>query len=414
MASASESLPLLPAPGALSAAAKAAWIVDETLRGNAVPSLAAIPATPAVRARHLRYEAYGGLRLLAATALVALSFFEYPAWCGRGGPCVVAGPSGPVGVEGLYMSGVATLPPWLASALEFVTLGVLLYFLLESRAICAAEDAGSEGNQFFACHAWLLAALVADAALTVAVPAYYFVRVGPVLRAALPLFYSRALLQTARGVRALVRPFLDVLLFWVMFVLGTGWFCTLLFHDMPGTERYWGDLPTGLLSSFIIATGADYPMQIMQVYETHRGYVIFFVAQIVVGIFILFNFILAVVYASYTGKIEDDVINRARQKRDNLDLAFSLVSDDGEELTLEGFKPLVAELRKNPAIDVSDNQLRLLYLALDDDGNQCISKTEVSKLLRFFFAFPAASKAASTNFVYITSFYICPVCRLAR
>lgn len=371
------STPLLP----LSAAAKAAWIVDETLRGNAVPSLASIPQSADVRARHLRYESHAPIRSAAACALIALAFFEYPSWCGRSGPCVA--PNGASGAA-LYMSGVAHLHPGVSSGLEFLALAILTAYLLEIRAICASEEPNSNNNTSFAHHAALLAVLVLDAAITLLVPAYYFYRPGPVLRAFLPLFYSRPLLQTARGIRALVRPFLDVLLFWVLFCLGCGWVCTLLFHDMPGTERYWRDLPTGLLSSFIIATGADYPMQIVAVYESHRAYVFFFVAQVIVGIFILFNFVLAVVYNAYTSKIEDDVLARARMKRDNLDLAFQLISaedEHGEGLTLEGFKPLVAELRKNPTIDVSDNQLRLLYLALDDDGDQVISKEEFSDII---------------------------------
>lgn len=377
---ASGTRPPAPDASALSRTEKAAWIVDETLRGNRVPSEDYIPQTVGVRRRHLRYQAQLVYRRAAVAALVLLSFFEVPPWCGRTAVCAVAGPDG-ADAE-LFMSGVATLRPAIASAIELVCLLFLIAQLVMRRKLLEQEDPRSRGNRAFRALAAVLAALLVDALVAAAFPAPPF-RLAPYLRAALPLFYWRALADAADGVRALLRPFADVLVFWVLFVLGSGWICTLLFHEMPaGSDRYWGDLTTGLLSSFIIATGADYPMQIMAVYETHRGYVFLFVGQVVVGIFLLFNFILAVVYNAYVSHIERVVVEGEELRIQNLRLAFSLVCanvDDG--LTLDEFKPMVRDLTLNPDVSVSDDQLELIFHALDDNGNKTLSRDEFIDLL---------------------------------
>lgn len=453
-----ESTPLLSGGDAtsLSRTEKAAWICDETLRGNRVPSAASLPQTTGVRRRHLRYQAQLSLRRAAAAALVLLSFVEVPAWCGRGARCAVRGPGG--APAELYMSGIATLAPRAASAVELVCLAFLVYQAWLRRGLLRHEDPRSRGNRGFAALVAVLALLVCDAAFAVLVPAPAF-RLAPYLRAVLPLFYWRALQDAAYGVRALLRPFLDVLVFWVLFVLGSGWICTLLFHEMPaGSDRYWGDLRTGLLSSFIIATGADYPMvcfagkdclkvprgpvlqevsnflssffssllhhlvasmyrvssgvevvtyrmlyipaladslalictytlafffpQIMAVYEQHRGFVFLFVGQVVIGIFLLFNFILAVVYNAYVSHIENVVIEGHERRIHNLSLAFSLVCSNEEEgLSLDEFKPMVRDLTLNPSVSVDEQQLELLFHALDDNGNKRLSRDEFIDLL---------------------------------
>lgn len=234
---ATEESALLEVP--LSAVEQAAWIIDETLRGNSA-SIENIPKTSATRHMHLQYERYAYLRVSAAFVLFALTFFEVPAWCGPEAKCFVLGPDGEPAK--MYMSGTPMLPPRVASLIEFAAIIILAYNLRVRYTLLHNRDEDSHATRTFP---WLTACLVVlsiDAAYALVFPVPPF-RVAPYIRAVLPLFYWPSLLETARGVQALLRPFLDVLLFWVLFVLLTGWISTLMFHDVPGAERYWKDLP---------------------------------------------------------------------------------------------------------------------------------------------------------------------------
>lgn len=220
-----------------------AWIVDETLRGNRVtPS--SLPRTREHRAKHLRFQHSLWLRQLCALVLVMLSFFETPAWCGRDAVCAITGADGQP--ANLYLSGLPQLSPFTASVIEAVALGVLVWYAYQQKSLLRA---GSAAEANFPYLVLTLGLLVADCLFAILMPAPPF-RAAPMIRAFLPLFYWRSLADMASGCKAVLVPFADVTLFWVIFVVFFGWLFTLLFHDVDNADRYFGTLTTGIYSSF--------------------------------------------------------------------------------------------------------------------------------------------------------------------
>lgn len=104
--------------------------------------------------------------------------------------------------------------------------------------------------------------------------------------------------------------------------------------------------------------------------------------EIVLSIFLLFNFVLAVVYSKYTEFLEESVLENIKRRNDNLKLAFSLLSpSEGNGMTLDEFRPVVAELAHNPWVQVDEDQLHLIFLALDDNGDHILDIEEFTDLL---------------------------------
>lgn len=104
--------------------------------------------------------------------------------------------------------------------------------------------------------------------------------------------------------------------------------------------------------------------------------------EVVISIFLLFNFVLAVVYSKYTEFLEENVLENFRRRNENLKLAFSLLSPSGGDgITLEEFKPVVVELSHNPSVQINEDQLDLIFLALDDNGDRVLDIDEFTDLL---------------------------------
>lgn len=263
-------------PGELSRHARAAWLIEETLRGQKASS-DSLPRTTRARNVYLFYRNFAPLRQCAVLALIFLSFFERPSWCTRS---ACAAPD----ASDAFLSGVPYLTPSVALLINISALAVLVAFAL--------VDASTKRISF---HSYVLVQRVLLIALCVELlySAYWQghppIRFAPMLRTFLPLFYWQSLMQVAFAIGAVIRPFFDVFVIVVVFVLFFGWFCTLLYHDIPQANRYFGSLPRGLYTAFTCTTTADWPMQVMALIDVTRPAALLFLVFIVICVFILFN-----------------------------------------------------------------------------------------------------------------------------
>lgn len=332
-------LPVASAPE-LSRHALAAWIIDETLRGCPLPHDAALPRTTRTRAAYLFFENAASFRHAAVLGLVLLSFFELPAWCSATRGCV--SPDG----SDLFLSGIPYLPPVAQAALNAALLAILIFFV--AYELHALRGAAMHSGQ--RALVVLLAALVADAVWVAAFSGYPPFRPAPYLRVALPLFYWTALRECTTSIAAVINPFIDIVVFVGIFIAVFGWVVTLLFHDAPPAQRYFGDLTRGLYAAFTSVTTADWPMQIMGALDVSRASALLFLACIIVGVFFLFNVLLAVVYNAYTGSIEDLVVAKLARRTESLGRAFDELvggEEGGGKCGLEDIRLMFDELRRN-------------------------------------------------------------------
>lgn len=369
MAEVSETTPLLTSSSdsSLSRHELAAWIIDETIRGVPITHAQSIPRTRANRKAYLFFENTLFIRQSAVLLLVFLTFVELPSYCSPTKQCEAPGGSD------LYLSGLPYLSPVHQALINAILLSVLLFFVIFD-AIAMPGFAFQSNSPLLKL---LLAAMVLDFAWVALYHGYPPFRFAPYLRVFLPLFYWNALRECTLSIFAVIPPFLDVVTIVALFVLFFGWLVTLLFHDVPEADRYFGNLTVGLYSAFTSVTTADWPMQIMAVLDVSRASALLFLAFIVLGVFLLFNVLLAVVYNAYTGHIEELVVEKLQARRESIGFAYDALVDDTGTCGLLDVKLMFDELRKNKThSDIDDERVDMLFTALDDDADNNISRTE--------------------------------------
>lgn len=345
----------------------AAWIIDETMRGAPIENTSAIPRTRTSRKAYLFFENTLFIRQFAALGLVFLSFFELPSYCSATRQCLAPDESE------LFLSSLPYLQPGVQAAINAVLLAILIFFVVFDAVALPTAALQSKDRHLYV----VLTLLVADCIWVALWRGYPPIRFAPYLRALLPLFYWHALRECTIGISAVLQPFLDVVTIVALFVLVFGWLVTLLFHDVPEGDRYFGNLTVGLYSAFTSMTTADWPMQIMAVLDVSRASAILFLVFIVLGVFLLFNVLLAVVYNAYTGHIEELVITKLRSRRESIGIAFDVLVDEDGSVRLPDVRLMFDELRKNKALSEFDDQrVDFVFTALDDDRDENLSRVE--------------------------------------
>lgn len=273
----------------------------------------------------------------------------------------------------LFLSSLPYLQPGVQEAVNAVLLAVLVFFVVFDAVALPGSALQPRERQLYI----LLTLLVADFVWVEFWAGYPPVRFAPYLRALLPLFYWHALHECTMGIFAVLQPFLDVVTIVALFVLVFGWLVTLLFHDVPAGDRYFGDLTVGLYSAFTSVTTADWPMQIMAVLDFSRASALLFLVFIVIGVFLLFNVLLAVVYNAYTGHIEELVINKLQARRSSIGIAYDVLVDDEGSVKLPDVHLVFDELRKNKKLsEFDDERVDFVFTALDDDADENLSREE--------------------------------------
>lgn len=345
---------------------KAAWIVDASMRGTRVSSLEAVPPTRANRAVYLFFANTRWIRQVAVLALVMLSFFELPSWCSALHKC-----SSPDG-SNLFLSGIPYLSPGIAISVNVVLLSVLIFFAILD-IVYSLVPLHIHGRLLFP----LLAVLVVDFLYVLLFSGYPPFRFAPYLRALLPIFYWNSFRECTLSSFAVIGPFFDVVFFVIVFTLLFGWVVTLFFHDVPAADQYFGNLMRGLYSAFTALTTADWPMQVMGVLDVSRISALLFIGFIVIGVFLLFNVLLAVVYNAYTSHIEGLVLDKLQSRRESLEVAYDTLRGEEESVGLPDVTTMFQELRKNKRHShLSDNVIDMVFTALDDDADETLSRQE--------------------------------------
>lgn len=309
------------------------------------------------------------VRQLAVIALILLSFFELPSYCSPHRQCVATDGTS----SSLSLSGVPYISPSLQFLINVFLLVVLIFFLIYDVLYLPGTALHVHPKRL----SFLLSALLLDAVYVAVFAGYPPFRPAPFLRVLLPLFYFHSLRECTTAILAVLNPFFDVVTIVALFTLIFGWIVTLVFHDVPEADRYFGNLVTGLYSAFTSLTTADWPMQIMAVLDVSRPSALLFLAFILIGVLMLFNVLLAVVYNAYTGHMEDLVVRKLQDRRYSLGLAYDMLTEQDGVVTLPDVKLLFGELRKNKKHShIDEEQTQLLFTALDRDGDETISRDE--------------------------------------
>eukprot|EP00172_Hildenbrandia_rubra_P003690 Plantae.Rhodophyta-Hildenbrandia_rubra.ctg6189.p1 GENE.Plantae.Rhodophyta-Hildenbrandia_rubra.ctg6189~~Plantae.Rhodophyta-Hildenbrandia_rubra.ctg6189.p1 ORF type:complete len:775 (-),score=87.14 Plantae.Rhodophyta-Hildenbrandia_rubra.ctg6189:404-2728(-) len=376
------SAPAIPTDQVLTRHQCAAWLVELTLAGVETPfDPTHLPRSAAKRRAHLFFE---NTRIVSQTlvlVLLALSFWEVPDWCDGSNPDLLC--TSPDGSD-LFLSGISYISRTWGMIVELVCVLILMSFLIFERRLVGDQWWEADERRRVV---WIVLFLELLDCLTWGV--YTLVgggqryRFALYLRCVLPFLYFPAIWDVSKGIISVLGPFCDALGLLVVFTLGTGWVGTLLFHEVPDAQRYFGTLPRGLYTTFTSMTTADWPMQIMAVLDDNRLYCIAFFLFIIFGVFYLFNFLLGACYAAYTDHMERHVVSKVSERERNLAAAYNLmISEVLPHATMKDIKLLFEEMRKNHRFsDMDSERVNLVFEALDDNGDEVISQEEFLDLV---------------------------------
>eukprot|EP00658_Telonema_sp_P-2_P029994 TRINITY_DN2272_c0_g1_i1.p1 TRINITY_DN2272_c0_g1~~TRINITY_DN2272_c0_g1_i1.p1 ORF type:complete len:905 (+),score=207.46 TRINITY_DN2272_c0_g1_i1:120-2834(+) len=208
------------------------------------------------------------------------------------------------------------------------------------------------------------------------------ITVEPILRLGYCVLLSRPMCITFRNLLLIFPKFLKIIVLVAIFlVLYTALGC-LLFAGSPEGSKYFGSFGDGLWNLLILLTTANNPDVMMPAYNDNRSAAIFFVSFVLIGIFFLLNFILAVVFNEYAAQVTRTTEECMAFREQKLTAAFNLLRHKSkayitESTTIAVFKELYKfRSRTPPSTDVLD----VMFAILDSTGDKRIYEHEFTKL----------------------------------
>ena len=176
----------------------------------------------------------------------------------------------------------------------------------------------------------LVLAAVADVVWGYSTPGYWW-RAAPYLRAGLLLSYSVAVRQQLFLMQRAIPAFSATALLVILYIGFAAYVATLVFP--AGTEE--GDaIMTGYTEAawqlLILLTTANFPDVMMPAYTQCRAAALFFAGFVMFGVFFLMNYLLAVVYGSYTAQVKLLKEEAMLRQQASLDAAFEQLDWEGQ------------------------------------------------------------------------------------
>ena len=306
------------------------------------------------------------LRVLNLGVYMGLSFFEQPSWCYGQEGC-------PLHPQTALTFGLPVLPVWGSQLVESMC---VLGFLLEMRL-----KVGHMSSRLFFASPWhviqlgilsLNAAGIVTSLLSPATAPF----LNPMLRPLLFVAMSRSV-RRSFGSFLLVLPAVSDALLLVLLLLGFFAATGVLLFSAEGAGSPFETVPRALVNLFVLLTAANFPDVMLPAYQENRLAALFFVAFLILGLFLLTNLILAAVFRKYKSELLAGA-ERARGEREQaMAAAFRLLDlNSNGFVTLQDFSLLLQSVQRpvfsllsgeaSSAFDVALTQAKLQRMLCAD------------------------------------------------
>jgi len=331
--------------------------------------------TRAALAAHDWRLGFRHIRNMLVFVLIALLFVERPWWCSAR-----AGSDAPKCSDPAYYTFGWDLFDYKVSLWREGVIAVVLSADLALWGIVL----GAEGFwrwRWRVFHAAVLGAMIFDVSFTLCFPFLSSWRLAPYLRVFLMLCYNTVAQRDAVNLFRSSAESLKVLVLLFCVILGYAWFAVVLFPNDGPVGQYFPTIGTAIWNLQVLLTGGYFPDMMLPGYNASRFSGLFFISFLIVGVFLLLQIVVAVIYSGYTAQLQETLEEDKGCQSDLLNAAFSLLDGDSNGWLQEWeLDALLVALSRGGGLELDD--ARLVFTELDSAGDNRIHRTEFTELVR--------------------------------
>ncbi|KAG8201376.1 hypothetical protein JTE90_016851 [Oedothorax gibbosus] len=279
------------------------------------------------------------------------------------------------------------LPYWVTMTVEFACILFYLFRLLHCASFLPVEVFCRDKKNILVLSAIVLTAI--DMACYIGlVNAGYESFAYRWSRPMRPLFMvnfseSKQVRRAFRNIRKTLPDILNVL---ILFFLSISLFSLMaqkLFQKRelknPDGTPYFNNYLDIYFKLYVLVTTANNPDVMMPAYDSNRWFALFFIAYLIICLYIFMNIFLAVVYNNYRKHLKNEVRKLVYMKRKSLARAFELLKIKKGDAFVVDFKRFNVLLKMIPPIR-SPMMANILWYVLDSDGDNAIGKVDFMQL----------------------------------
>ncbi|KAH3852239.1 two pore calcium channel protein 1-like isoform X1 [Dreissena polymorpha] len=207
------------------------------------------------------------------------------------------------------------------------------------------------------------------------------------LRALLIINFSdgRQIRRAFRNIRRTVPEIMNVFILFLMGVLLFALLALKLFGrrkslKYPDGEPYFKTYFDSVWDLYVLVTTANNPDVMMPAYDESNWFALFFMAYLIICLYVFMSIVLAVIYNNYKENMKNEIRDSVFGKRRKLRQAFSIlkIQRNGEDIiTRHIWETIMAKVLPTKSIQ----QIDLLMTILDKDGTGYISKSDFLNLI---------------------------------
>ncbi|XP_055957374.1 two pore calcium channel protein 1 isoform X1 [Patella vulgata] len=187
-----------------------------------------------------------------------------------------------------------------------------------------------------------------------------------------------------RNIRRTVPEIMNVLILFFLSVLLFALLALKLFSkrnslEYPNGDPYFKNYWDCIWDLYVLVTTANNPDVMMPAYDYSNWFALFFIAYVIVCLYIFMSIVLAAIYNNYKKNLKNEIRTSVYSKRRKLNRAFEILKDKvGSQyvITQETWNRLMKKILPTK----SQQQLDLLLRILDSDGENVLKKTQFINL----------------------------------
>lgn len=208
---------------------------------------------------------------------------------------------------------------------------------------------------------------------------------APYCRIGIYILYSHHVDIRLRLIARMVPELVPIMSLVALFIFTFGWIGVLLFPNTTEEGHLWfNGLGDGMWSLLVLITTANFPDIMMPAYKENRESVLFFLAFVMIGVFLLVNVVTAVVFNSFTSQKERHFKEKHSVRTKSRNECFNCLTSIERNPTEVGL-PVMRELFKElthyqDIANVQDASMEIFMTNLDKDKSGTIERAEFDQV----------------------------------